>query len=110
MTAKSPEDDDAFRPAVRERLPLDRVPYGAARAEAKGPRHALAVLQYNPMMHQSAVPDVVPCEPDIDENGVDRAQIRQMLDLTPAERMLVIENLVDSIAEIRALNESRPVR
>ena len=28
-----------------------------------------------------------------------------MLDLTPAERLLVIENLADSIAEIRALND-----
>ena len=57
-----------------------------------------------------AEPDPVPCEPDIDENGVDLAQIREMLDLTPAERLLVIENLADSIAQIRALNGSRPVR
>jgi hypothetical protein len=56
------------------------------------------------MRPQSAGPDVAPCEPDIDEIGVDRAQIRQMLDLTAAERMLVIENLADSIAEIRRLN------
>jgi len=55
-------------------------------------------------------PDPVPCEPDIDENGVDRAQIREMLDLTPLERLLVIQNLADSIAQIRAQNESRPVR
>jgi hypothetical protein len=58
----------------------------------------------------SASPDLVPCEPDIDENGVDRAQIRQMLDLTPAERMLVIENLADSIDEIRRLNGPGTVR
>jgi len=62
------------------------------------------------MMHQSAGPDLVPCQPDIDENGVDRAQIRQMLDLTPADRMLVIENLADSIAEIRKLNGPSAVR
>lgn len=61
-------------------------------------------------MPRSAGPDLVPCEPDIDENGVDRAQIRQMLDLTPAERMLVIENLADSIAEIRRLNGPSAVR
>ncbi len=53
---------------------------------------------------------IVPCEPDIDENGVDLAQIREMLDLTPAERLLVIENLADSIAQIRRLNEPRAVR
>jgi hypothetical protein len=54
--------------------------------------------------------DPIPCEPDLDENGVDLAQIREMLDLTPAERMLVIENLADSIARIRKLNEPRAVR
>ncbi len=53
---------------------------------------------------------MVPCEPDIDENGVDRAQIRQMLNLTPAERMLVIENLADSVTGIRRLNDPGAVR
>ena len=53
---------------------------------------------------------LVPCEPDLDDNGVDLAQIREMLDLTPAERLLVIQNLADSIAQIRALNDPRPVR
>jgi hypothetical protein len=62
------------------------------------------------MMDLRADPDPVPCEPDIDENGVDLAQIREMLDLTPAERLLVIQNLADGVAEIRALNEPRPVR
>ncbi len=51
-----------------------------------------------------------PAEPDIDESGVDLAQIREMLELTPAERLLVIQNLVDSIAEIRALNGPRAIR
>lgn len=54
--------------------------------------------------------DLVPCEPDIDENGVDLAQIREMLDRTPAERLLVIENLADSIAQIRRLNDPSAVR
>ena len=54
--------------------------------------------------------DPMPSEPEIDENGVDRAQIRQMLGLTPAERLLVIENLADSIAEIRSLNGPSAVR
>jgi hypothetical protein len=54
--------------------------------------------------------DLVPSAPDIDENGVDRAQIRAMLDLEPVERLLVIENLADSVAEIRRLNGTSPVR
>jgi hypothetical protein len=54
--------------------------------------------------------DLVPRAPDIDPNGVDRAQIREMLDLTPAERMLVIQNLADSVAEIRRLNGPGAVR
>lgn len=57
-----------------------------------------------------ADPAPVPCQPDIDENGVDLAQIRRMLDLAPAERLLVIENLVDSIVEIRALNDPDAIR
>jgi hypothetical protein len=51
-----------------------------------------------------------PSPPEIDENGVDRAQIREMLGLTPAERLLVIQNLAESVAEIRRLNGSSPVR
>jgi len=46
----------------------------------------------------------VPCEPDIDENGVDLAQIRQMLDLTPAERLSRIAEFMSSLLAIRALN------
>jgi len=53
--------------------------------------------------------DLVPSAPDIDEHGVDRAQISEMLDVTPAERMLV-QNLADSIAEIRRLNGPSAVR
>ena len=60
------------------------------------------------MVDNSAQP--VPCQPDIDENGVDLAQIREMLDRTPAERLLVIENLADSIAQIRELNDPSAVR
>ncbi len=51
-----------------------------------------------------------PREPELDENGVDVAQIRAMLDLTPGERLLVIQNLVDAVAEIRSLNGPRAVR
>jgi hypothetical protein len=49
-------------------------------------------------------------KPDIDENGVDRAQIRAMLALTPEERLRRVEEFVESALEIRELNEARPVR
>lgn len=54
--------------------------------------------------------EAAPAEPDIDEYGVDRAQIRAMLALSPAERLLVIQNLADSIAEIRRLNGTGALR
>jgi hypothetical protein len=53
-----------------------------------------------------ASPDAV----DIDANGVDRAQIRAMLDLTPEQRLQRVGEFVDSILEIRGLNEERPIR
>ena len=68
------------------------------------------MLESRAMAAQQAGPGLIPAEPDIDEAGVDRAQIREMLDLTPRERLLVIENLADSIAEIRRLNGPRPLR
>jgi hypothetical protein len=49
-------------------------------------------------------------QPEIDENGVDRAQIRAMLALTPEERLRRVEEFVASALEIRELNEKRPVR
>lgn len=54
--------------------------------------------------------DTAPHEPDIDENGVDRAQIRAMLALTPEERLRRVEEFVESVLEIRELNETRSVR
>lgn len=48
--------------------------------------------------------------PDIDESGVDRSQIRAMLELTPEQRLKRIEEFVDSLREIRELNEQRPRR
>jgi hypothetical protein len=62
------------------------------------------------MSERAAGERLDPVAPDIDENGVDLAQIREMLALTPLERLLVVQNLVDDIAEIRALNGSRSVR
>ena len=54
--------------------------------------------------------DGSPAVPDIDENGVDRAQIRAMLRLTPEERLRYVEEFVESALEIRELNAPRPVR
>jgi len=51
-----------------------------------------------------------PRQPAIDENGVDRAQIREMLRLTPEERLRRVEEFVESTLEIRELNAARPVR
>lgn len=69
-----------------------------------------APIYASPMVESEPVQRLAPVEPDLDENGVDLAQIREMLDLTPAERLLVVQNLVDGVAEIRALNGPRPVR
>jgi len=54
--------------------------------------------------------DDTPAAPDIDENGVDRAQIRAMLRLSPEERLRVVEEFVESALEIREPNAARPVR
>jgi len=62
------------------------------------------------MAPPSPHPDTPPGAPDIDENGVDRAQIRAMLALTPEERLKRVEEFLQSALEIRELNEARPVR
>jgi len=54
--------------------------------------------------------DESPAAPDIDENGVDRAQILAMLALTPEERLRYVEEFVESALEIRDLNAPRPLR
>jgi hypothetical protein len=51
--------------------------------------------------------DPEPWPPDIDENGVDLAQIRQMLDLAPADRLSMMAEFMSSLLAIRALNEQR---
>jgi hypothetical protein len=51
-----------------------------------------------------------PAEPDIDASGVDRAQIRAMLALTPEQRLRRVEEFVEAALEIRELNASGPVR
>ena len=52
--------------------------------------------------------DDTPAAPDIDENGVDREQIRAMLRLTPEERLRFVEDFVESVLEIWELNATRP--
>ncbi len=59
------------------------------------------------MTEALADPGPVPCEPDIDENGVDRAQIRRMLDRTPAERLAMITEFMGSLLAIRDQNDDR---
>ncbi len=44
---------------------------------------------------------------DIDENGVDLAQVRAMLALTPAERLDRMARFMGALLKIRALNEDR---
>jgi len=56
-----------------------------------------------------AAEDAGSVTPDVDESGVDRAQIRAMLDLSPEERLRRVEDFVESVLEIRRINE-RPVR
>jgi hypothetical protein len=45
-----------------------------------------------------------------DDNGVDLAQVRRMLALAPEERLRQMQEFVESILEIRELNEERPLR
>jgi hypothetical protein len=54
--------------------------------------------------------EVHPAAPDIDASGVDRAQIRAMLALSPEERLRQVEDFVEAALEIRELNGARPVR
>ena len=46
---------------------------------------------------------------EIDENGVDRVQIRAMLALPPEERLKRVEEFVESVLQIRERNAARPV-
>lgn len=55
---------------------------------------------------QTTIPEQIA----VDDSGVDRAQIRQMLDLTPEERLRRVQEFVESALEIRNLNEKRAVR
>ena len=54
--------------------------------------------------------ELAPAEPAIDEEGVDRAQIRAMLALPPEERLRRVQDFVESALELRELNAKGPVR
>ncbi len=45
-----------------------------------------------------------------DQNGVDRTLIREMLLLSPQERLARVEGLVEELIEVWELNGTRPVR
>jgi hypothetical protein len=61
-----------------------------------------------PLTH---LPDgAAPAAPDIDEAGVDRAQIRAMLALSPEDRLRLVEEFLDSLAETKEANEAGPLR
>ena len=38
--------------------------------------------------------------PECDANGIDRAQIRRLLELTPAERLMAHDSFMNSVFEI----------
>jgi len=60
----------------------------------------------------SSIPDQKAALPAdaIDENGVDRNQIREMLRLTPEQRLQRVEEFVQSVQQIWELNAERQVR
>ena len=47
---------------------------------------------------------VDPAQPDYDESGVDLSLIRWMLSLSPAQRLRVAQEFVNSILAVRELN------
>lgn len=59
-------------------------------------------------MTDEVVAPQVPCrEPDIDEGGVDLAQIRAMLDRKPGERLSLVAQFINSLVAARARNAAR---
>jgi hypothetical protein len=55
-------------------------------------------------MQDSAAQLVEPAAPDYSEDGVDLSLIRWTLSLTPAERLDFLEDRINDISTIRALN------
>ena len=69
--------------------------------------YALPVAQN--LVHESAAAHTDE-QIEIDANGVDRNQIREMLRLTPEQRLTRVQQFVESVQQIWELNEERPVR
>jgi hypothetical protein len=59
------------------------------------------------MSEREAEETPVPSEPEFDENGVDLGQIRNMLDVSPAERLTLATQFLNSLLEIRTRNGIR---
>ena len=58
-------------------------------------------------MDEIAGPAAAPCTPEIDENGVDIAQIRALLDKPPAERLSLVTDFMNALLGTRARNGIR---
>lgn len=52
-----------------------------------------------PSERNSSDPESFP-EPECDENGIDRGQIRRLLRLSPAERLILHDSFMNSVFEI----------
>ena len=62
------------------------------------------------MAQANAETDAAAIAESHDESGVDRTQIREMLALTPVERLRRLEGFVESTLVIRALNDRTAIR
>jgi hypothetical protein len=59
------------------------------------------------MTEANPADSATPVEPDVDENGVDLTQIRDMLARTPGERLALMTEYMNSLMAIRARNGIR---
>lgn len=58
-------------------------------------------------MTDQGKPDPLPRPTDVDENGVDLAQIRAMLDRKPGERLSFVTTFMNALVAIRDRNGIR---
>lgn len=54
------------------------------------------------MVPVTVTPLDAPAEPDLDENGVDLAQVRAMLDLAPADRLSRVAEFMNALVALRS--------
>ena len=91
-----------------------RFTFCASACTAQGPGRGKAFADerargvYGTRMQPEPASDERPSPAD--RNGVDRSQIREMLGLTPEQRLARVQEFVESVLAIRALNEARPIR